>query len=60
MNVLMVLLIEGGRKEGDALGGDRCAAAGVSLSIPVYKPVGIRAQAFFNIGSIWNRNTGKN
>ena len=41
------------------LGGDRCASAGVAVSVPVFRPIGIRAQAFYNIGNIWNHNTGR-
>ena len=48
--------IDGGRKEGDALGGENCTSAGVSLSIPVFKPLGMRGQVFYNVGSIWNGN----
>lgn len=48
--------IDGGRKEGDALGGENCTSAGVSLSIPVFKPLGMRGQIFYNVGSIWNGN----
>ena len=54
--------IDGGRKEGDALGGENCTSAGVSLSIPVFKPLGMRGQIFYNVGSIWNghiRSTSK-
>lgn len=50
--------VEGGKTGGDALGGDRCASAGVALSIPVYRPIGIRGHAFYNIGNIWNQNIG--
>ncbi|KNB46401.1 mitochondrial SAM 50 [Blastocystis sp. subtype 4] len=52
---------EGGRKEGDALGGDRCLALGAAVSFPLVfsanHGIGIRGQLFWNLGNIWNRNT---
>ena len=38
------------------MGGENCTSAGVSFSIPVFKPLGMRGQVFYNVGSIWNGN----
>ncbi|KAK8802440.1 hypothetical protein WA588_005409 [Blastocystis sp. NMH] len=48
---------DGGKPEGDVLGGDRCLAVGAAVSFPVVlNTSGIRGQVFWNMGSIWNRN----
>ena len=49
--------VDGGKPEGDVLGGDRCLAVGAAVSFPVVlNTSGIRGQVFWNMGSIWNRN----
>ena len=46
------------------LGGDRCLSLGVSLSFPLVfsksDALGIRGQAFWNGGKIWNPERGNN
>lgn len=50
--------LEGGRKEGDALGGDTCCALSAAVSLPVVLSMdysyGIRAKLFYEIGNVWN------
>lgn len=56
-----IWIVEGGRKEGDVLGGDCCASASVALSLPVILSheyfYGIRARIFYELGNVWNHNT---
>ncbi|KAK8798601.1 hypothetical protein WA588_003681, partial [Blastocystis sp. NMH] len=49
---------EGGRKEGDVLGGDCCAAFSAALSLPVILSheysYNIRSKLFMEAGNVWN------
>ena len=56
------LYVDGGKKEGDVLGGDYFATLSVALSLPVVisdeYTMDIRSKLFFDVGNIWNKDQG--
>jgi outer membrane protein assembly factor BamA len=54
-------IVDGGRKTGDALGGDACCYVSTGFSLPVVVSdeyfFNIRAKCFYEIGNVWNWGT---
>ena len=58
-----MMFLEGGRKDGDVLGGDRYAVLSSGLSLPVVISedftFNLRGKLFYDFGCVWNKNQSK-